>query len=234
MFTLKVEAENSQFIDYLNKESSSIYYNKYIFSSYHLASIIIARFLLFFLKKTYFTTMLKHHRVKEEEKEELYSHVSVEKNQQILLLLKFEVEKFLETYPVFHLEGFLRFRVRDIEKEVEAMFEEAYGNYIDSLIGGDNFKWFREVLSQQESMIEELFLYVEEDRLVLKNDMETFLEELPENDDNVIGHAIVMAPKVLHVIDPMHLMNQQMVLIIKKAFLEKVVFYEEEHRRSGN
>lgn len=227
MYILNVKAKHTQFIDFLKKEATHIRDTTFSFSTYVVASQIIAIYVLFTMKQLYFQKLMKLYDIDEEEKDDFFSYLSVEKNETIFLLIKEELIFFLEHSTIFNLEGFLQFRLKKIDAAFKEMMEEALDYYFSSVSSDNDITWFRSLLTTETSHCVQAQLCVDKNGFHLFADRRLHCEYALDADDDVLAQCVILSPKTLTIHDPHRFLSKEMVVLMIKIFLEKVTFYEE-------
>ena len=233
MFTLKVETTDLSFLDYLKVESKQETTTTYFFSSHVKAAEIISRYLLKQQIEKITDQLVKTHHLSSDAKKELYTYISNETLYKVLKTMEETLIAYLNEQPLFHLEGYRLFRLKNETGIIQQELDKAYDYFLDD--GTSNTVYLKKVMEQQHTVEEELKLIVDATGIIqLIGRQKTYLHDVIEEDDcqgedNAISHIVLMSPKQLKVYDPKDRLSKETVIILTKLFEEKVKFLREEY-----
>lgn len=237
MFFLIIKAKNKEFINFINKQSRKIDDDSYLFKDENIASRIIAIFLLYYLKNLIFKNMINFLKINPEIKKDLFSYISVEKNEEIFLLIKKDLLEFFSKSVLFDLEGYINFRLKHYKFDVEKLLYDSYTMYISSTLDSssdeNNSNYFKDIINTNPNRLDELTVNVNDKGIFIVDDNCNLTFELKEQED-FFTNLILLSPKSIIIFDEFNLLNKVYVILIKQTFLERVVFYDKPNSESFN
>lgn len=235
MFVLQVDCSQPEFFSYLKKNSTFHEPNVFAFTSSTVAADIIAHFLFYYLKKNRITLTIKQISLKEPDISYFKRFISLKQSKKIISSIYLTLSHYFTESAFFSLEGFLHFRLKKQTAEIENLLDEALSFYQAHIPDSESIHLFQEMINFQQCVEKELSLIVENKQLVwVKGKQQVYFTETTEEEDKLIMHCILMAPRHLHVLDQHHFLSHKTIVLLKKIFREKVTFDETDYFTYSN
>lgn len=237
MYTLVVDSNIREFYSYLNDEATLVGPDTFLFSSRSTANKTIARFMLYFIRKQTINDLISSKKLSETDVDDFLLHIPSDEIALILQKLTEKLTTFLLSHETLHFEGFLQFRLKEEKDRLSWMMQNALSDFVQENHPTSQLASLENILHTQPSRVDELFIVIEEkQRIVLRSHDKIFLVEHAKNEDMVLSHLIVLAPKSVKVHETHGNLTKETIIILQRLFKQKVVFsrekfYSNQHRK---
>lgn len=236
MYTLHVDTDIHELIHYLDKEANKVEPRTYLFLNQEIAYKIIARFMLYYVRENAIEQLIQTKKLSSSKKEDFLLYVS---SNDILLVLQSITKKlshFLYEKDTLHFEGFVQFRLKNEKDKIIASLNKALKEFEPQEDSYSNLDSLEDILHEQTSKESQLFILLDENkRIILRSEERVFLIEHAQNEDVILSHLIILAPKQVKVFETHGQLTKESVIILKHLFKDKVAFSREKyfaHRHS--
>lgn len=236
MYSVTVETKFPEFITYLKEEATYEQPGTYLFSDQETACKVISRFMLYTLRQTILDELIRQQKMNEQKKEDFLLYISSDGIVNVLQAIQKKVYAFLASRETLHFEGFTHFRLKEEKKQLVKTIHHALETFTVQENPTANLDILQEILHEQTSKEESLYMILEpNNRIILRNEDRIFLSEHTKNEDMVLSHLIVLAPKIVKVHETHGQLTRETVIILRHLFKDKVAFTREKynaHRHS--
>lgn len=226
MFTLKIEAESQYFYDFLTKESSKIDDFTYNYSSLESAAKSISRYVFFYIREEMISEFINSNKINRLDKENFILYISSKDIINVLSFIQKKLSDYLLTNQQFHLEGFISFRLKNEIDMIDNILKHALDDFHEYNQESSNITSLKQILLEHDSTEELMFIVINNhEEVILRGDKKIYFIDTIENEDSLLSHLIINAPKEVHVYEQNHTLSPETVLILKELFKEKVEFF---------
>lgn len=149
-----------------------------------------------------------------------------------------KINDFLEENSEININGFIRFRMKELREEIEEVINKVIENYMVEKEYKEFVKLLKYFVDIQESKIDEMHIIIKEDGKYLIKDKESndifieFMKELAESkidtdakmEDILISGLITNAPKKLIIHGKENCINKEFINTISNVFENRVIY----------
>lgn len=230
MYCVTVETKFPEFIAYLKEEATFEEPRTYCFSDFESACKTISRYMLYFLRQCILDDLILQKKMNEHKKEDFLLYISSDDIVSVLQSIQQKVHEFLLQNETLHFEGFTQFRLKEEKHRLNDTIQQALKSYVPQDTPTANLDVLEEILREQTTKEELLYMILEpNNRIILRSEERIFLSEHTKNEDMVLSHLIVLAPKVVKVHETHGQLTRETVIILRHLFKDKVAFTREKY-----
>jgi hypothetical protein len=233
MYTLNVTNTNLDFNLFLTNEATFSNDTTYSFADISSASKIISRYILYFLRESSIKQLIKRKTLDPNKKDDFLLHLSSEDIIDILRAINEKVSLFLSNTDIFHLEGFIHFRLNKEMNDLKLILQNTLKEFYSYNHSDTNLSSLEDILKEQPSKEPEMFILVEpKHKIILRSQDKVYLVEHARNEDMILSHLVILAPNNVKVHETYGEVKKETAIILKKLFKDKVAFTHDEFRSS--
>lgn len=231
MYKLVVNSNYYDLTPYLEREVSSEEKepHKYIFENREHALKVISRFMFYFLREEHLNELFKFENINTTKREEFLLYVPSDKVSSIFHSIQNKLDLFLQDLDELNFDGFVNFRLQNEKKEINYILRETFEDFKSYDGSDENLNELKDILEKQSSKINSVYLIVEKnDEIILRDDKKVYLKDIAKNEDVVLSHLIMLAPKEVKVFETHGQFSKETTIILRHIFKDKVDFTQEE------
>lgn len=238
MYILAVDSDVHEFNSYLDNEATLVVPNLFVFPNRSIAIKTIARFMLYYLRQRTIIALISSNKLLEKDVDDFLLHIPSEEISAILHTLSDKLSFYLMDNEALHFEGFVQFRLKEEKNHLHAMMLNVLLDYEKDNNPSSELAALENYLLSQTPKVDELFIVIDENqRIVLRTLDKIYLIEHANNEDLVLSHLIVLAPKSVKVYETYGHLSKETIIILQQLFKQKVVFSREkffanQHRKN--